>query len=240
MNNSPGKGKPLYSMFNRIPGRYDRMNRLLTLSFDERWRKEGAGLCLQDRPERVLDLCTGTGDLALRLARMSEKGTEVHALDFSENMLDLARMKAAKKDVLEKITFHHEDASAMSFPDDYFNSIGIAFAFRNLTFRNPLTGRALKEIYRVLQPGGRFVIMESSRPDSKFMNILFRIYMNIMVKHLGGMISGHKTAYNYLAYSAIHFHTNREIQDMLAGAGFSMIRSDPKLMGAAAVHIAVK
>lgn len=236
----PGKGKPLYRMFNNIPHRYDLMNRMLTLRFDEVWRRKATRLILEGTPEKVMDLCTGTGDLAVRIASQSKKTTDITALDFSENMLDLARLKSERNKVDGRIKFIHGDAANLPFKDQTFDSIGIAFAFRNLTFKNALKDDALSEVYRVLRSGGRFIIVESSQPRSLVMKWIFRIYMKVMVDKIGGLISGHRSAYRYLAYSASHFYKADEVSDMLKEKGFTYVEYINLLGGFAAIHIATK
>lgn len=216
------------------------MNRMLTLRFDEAWRRKATRLILEGNPRNVMDLCTGTGDLAVRIAKNSIENTNITALDFSENMLFLARIKSDRKQVREKINFVHADASKMPFKDQTFDSIGIAFAFRNLTFRNSLKDKALSEIFRVLRSGGRFIIVESSQPKYLFMRWIFRIYMKLVVGKIGGFLSGHRSAYHYLGYSASHFYSAEEVSVMLQETGFTYVEVIRLLGGFAAIHIATK
>lgn len=155
-------------MFDRVPASYDRWNRLLTLGLDERWRRQAAALCLVDRPRRVLDLCTGTGDLALWLRRLAAAGTRVEALDFSRRMLAQAQGKVPRRGSSATaarsgsgvVGWVQADAAAMPYADARFDAVGIAFAFRNLTFAHPARDRFLAEIRRVLRPGGRFILSD--------------------------------------------------------------------------------
>ncbi|MBU2652372.1 MAG: ubiquinone/menaquinone biosynthesis methyltransferase [Bacteroidetes bacterium] len=237
---NPGEGRPLYRMFNSIPRRYDFMNRLLTLRFDEIWRKKATRFCLQDDPGAVMDLCTGTGDLAVRLAGKANKHTKITALDFSENMLEIAAEKAKNKKFGDRIEFVHGDASEMPFLDESFDSIGIAFAFRNLTFKNPLGEKAVAEVYRVLRNGGRFVITESSQPRNPLMIWVFRNYLKLVVDKFGGKLSGHQSAYHYLAHSALNYYHPKEVEQLLKNVGFSNVKSIPLMGGIAAIHVATK
>jgi demethylmenaquinone methyltransferase/2-methoxy-6-polyprenyl-1,4-benzoquinol methylase len=227
--------RPLKRMFDAVPGSYDLLNRLLTVRMDERWRKRAARRCLEDRPCRVLDLCCGTGDLAHHLARLAGASPpEIVGLDYSPEMLELARAKAGHLGVC----FVEGDAAAMEFPDGHFDAVGIAFAFRNLTWRNPLRERALGEIRRVIRPGGRFVIVETSQPGSGLLRAGFHTYLRAAVAPLGGLVSGHKTAYRYLAESARNFYRVDELCAMLSEAGFGEIRVEKLLGGVAAIHTA--
>ena len=238
--NNPGEGRPLYRMFNSIPRRYDFMNRLLTLRFDEVWRKKACRLCLQGEPEAVMDLCTGTGDLAVRLAGKANEHTKITALDFSENMLEIAAEKATHRKLGDRIEFVYGDASEMPFHDETFDSIGIAFAFRNLTFKNPLGEKAVAEVYRVLRKGGRFVITESSQPRNSLMRWVFRNYLKLVVDKFGGRISGHRSAYHYLAHSALNYYHPEEVEQLLKNAGFPNVKSIPLMGGIASIHVATK
>ncbi len=231
--------RPLEKMFNEVPARYDMLNRLLTWGMDERWRKTAAQKCLEGKPSRVLDLCTGTGDLAIRLARQVNGETKIQALDFSQPMLSAARIKADKAR-LNNIEFIHGDAASLPLEDEVLDVIGIAFAFRNLTHKNPDREKFLHEIYRVLKQKGKFVIVESSQPHGCLMRFLFRIYLKVFVAGIGGWLSGHKGAYRYLAASARHFYEPADIRGLLASTGFNEVTYRPFLGGVAGLTVAIK
>ena len=231
--------RPLHKFFTDVPRHYDLINRLFTWRMDERWRSKATLLCMENKPVRFMDLCTGTGDLAIHMAKSAGNGMEVIGYDYSLPMLDLARIKARKKG-LDRIEFTHGDAADMPFPDDHFDSIGIAFAFRNLTYKNPHTPGFIREIYRVLRPGGRFVIVESSQPKNKLLRAAFRIYTRNMVYRLGSLVSGNRAAYRYLASSVINFYAPEAIIALLREHGFSRVEHKALLGGVAALHVAVK
>jgi len=230
--------RPLYKIFTAVPPSYDLINRIFTLRLDEKWRKKAAMECLADQPARIMDLCTGTGDLAIRLAKMS-KSVEITGYDYSQPMLDLAEKKAMKHN-FPKITFTQGDAAAMPFPDGHFDAIGIAFAFRNLTFKNYDTPKFLAEIHRVLKPGGRFVIIESSQPKQAWLKGLFRFYSRFIVYPIGSLISGNRPAYKYLSYSVIHYYQPEEICKLLKDHGFSEVSFKRLTGGISALHVAIK
>lgn len=238
-NGQKKENRPLYGIFTSVPPSYDLINRIFTLRLDEKWREKAAHECLAGNPEKILDLCTGTGDLAIRLAKMSREGNEITAYDYSRPMLELAHDKA-KKAGKETIRFIQGDAADMPFEDGYFDSIGIAFAFRNLTFRNHDTPRFLKEIHRILKPGGRFVIIESSQPEKAWLRGLFRFYTRFFVFPVGSLISGNKGAYRYLSYSVIHYYHPEELSELLKNYGFSEVRFKRLFGGISALHVAVK
>ncbi len=235
-----GTRRPLKRMFDAVPDRYDLLNRVLTLQLDERWRKRAANICIEDGPSRILDLCCGTGDLALHLHRQTGSATEIVGLDYSSGMLDVARAKAARIAGAEKVRFIEGDASAMNFPDEHFDAVGIAFAFRNLTRKNSLKEDALAEVHRILRPGGRFVIVETSQPENRLLQFGFHMYLFTAVATLGGLISRQRGAYRYLAESARRFHTRAEVSSMLSGAGLEVSFVETLLGGAAAIHVATR
>jgi demethylmenaquinone methyltransferase/2-methoxy-6-polyprenyl-1,4-benzoquinol methylase len=215
------------------------LNRVITWRLDERWRRTAAKYCLAGNPTMVMDLCTGTGDLAIRLARQLNGDTHIRALDYSLPMLDVARKKADKAR-LNNIEFIHGDAATMPLEDGDLDVIGIAFAFRNLTYKNPDRDKFLKEIYRVLKPQGKFVIVESSQPQNALMRSVFRIYLKVFVAGIGGWLSGHKGAYRYLAASARNFYEPAEIKQFLSGTGFTKVEYKPFLGGIAGLTVATK
>jgi demethylmenaquinone methyltransferase/2-methoxy-6-polyprenyl-1,4-benzoquinol methylase len=214
--------RPLQKMFAEVPKQYDLVNRILTFRLDERWRRLAARECLADQPRTVLDLCTGTGDLVFHIAGNVNGYTRIRALDYCKPMLEVARQKAAKKGI-ESVEFMHGDAAAMPFEDNSLDAVGIGFAFRNLTYKNPDRKKFLAEIYRVLGKPGKFVIIESSQPSNRLVQSLFRLYLRVMVEGVGGKISGHRGAYKYLAASARNFYTPGEINEMLLRTGFSRV-----------------
>ncbi len=235
---APPQKRPLQAMFNAVPRRYDLVNRVMTWGLDRRWRRLAARACLAENPARVLDLACGTGDLAITTAALasgSDTGTAVVGVDFSRPMLSVALSKAG-----DTVGFVCGEAAALPFPDGSFDSIGTSFAFRNLTWRNPGTASYLAEVRRVLRPGGRFVIVETSQPHNRFVRRLFHLYLKWFVRHVGSWLSGNPAAYRYLAESAARFYTPEQLAALLAKAGFSQATSRPLLFGAVAVHTAMR
>jgi demethylmenaquinone methyltransferase/2-methoxy-6-polyprenyl-1,4-benzoquinol methylase len=227
-------------MFDAVPRRYDLLNRVLTLRLDERWRRRAAARCLAAGPSRVLDLCCGTGDLAVHMAKQAGDDVEVIGLDYSPPMLEIAEAKARGASRANAIGFVTGDAADMEFPDARFDAVGIAFAFRNLTWRNPLKDKSLAEVLRVLRPGGIFVVVETSQPRNKLLRGAFHAYLSSAVSFVGSRISGHKSAYRYLAESARKFHDANEVMTMLSDAGFVNIHGELLLGGVAAIHTAYR
>ena len=231
--------RPLLKMFKAVPPSYDLLNRVLTLRMDEKWRKQAAIECLKDNPAQVLDLCTGTGDLALRLKKTAPPQTQISALDYSPPMLQRAEIKAKKRN-LTNIRFQHGDVADLPFRDNHFDAVGIAFAFRNLTFHNPDREIFLKEILRVIRPGGRFVVVETSQPENRIFRSLYHFYMKWISAPVGGLLSGHWSAYRYLAHSACNYWNAGEAAEFLKKSGFSKVTAHPLMGGIAAIYVAVK
>jgi len=227
-------------MFTTVPRRYDLVNHAITWCLDARWRRKAAGECLANNPKKVLDLCCGTGDLAINLAKLTTGDSEVTGIDYSQPMLEIAVDKAKAAGLNDKVTLVDGDVASLPFPDGYFDSIGISFAFRNLTYKNPLTEQYLAEIFRVLAPGGRFVIVESSQPKSRLIRRLFHLYLRWFVSPVGYRLSGNRGAYQYLAESARRFYGPDEVKDLLLSVGFKEVSYHPFLLGAAGIHVAVK
>ena len=241
-------------MFTAVPPRYDVVNRIITWGQDARWRRLAAKECLRGAPRRVMDLCCGTGDLALEMARIAASSPAIMGLDFSRPMLELAAAKdagsgpgpgsgpgsGAESGAESAISYVQGDACGLPFRDGYLDCIGVSFAFRNLTYRNPRALRYLAEVLRVLRPGGRLVIVESSQPESKAVRRLFHFYLRGFVARIGRLLSGHRPAYALLAESAARYYTPGELERLLLDAGFSAFSSRSLMFGAIAIHIAVK
>lgn len=231
--------RPLQKMFMSVPPKYDLINRVLTLRFDESWRKKATKILLNNQPKRLLDLCTGTGDLALKLRRNAPQETEVYGLDFSQPMLELAREKADRRNITG-VDFRFGDAADMPYEDGFFDGVGIAYAFRNLTYKNPDTDKFFSEILRVLRPGGQFVAVETSQPDNPLMRKLYHAQMKFITAPIGGLLSGEKEAYQYLAHSASDFFTPEAMKKILLKAGFSKVDYQQLLGGVAALWTCIK
>jgi len=223
------------------------MNSLLTFSLDARWRDRAARECLAAGAVDILDLCCGTGDLALALHRVCRRGAHdkgggkaphITGLDFCPTFLDHARARARSAGAA--IDFVEGDAGAQPFADASFDAVTLGFAFRNLTYRNPLRDLYLSEILRVLRPGGRLVFVETSQPENALFRFFNHLYLRSIVPLAGGLLAGSAAAYRYLADSAVHFLTRRELAALLLGAGFTDPQAMPLCFGAVALVSAKK
>jgi len=231
---------PLHNIFTSIPSHYDLVNFIGTLGMDKRWRRLAAEACVETKPKRVLEIGCGTGDLTINIARLADKGTEITGLDYSRPMLDKAREKVRKTGVDGRVKFIEGDASKLPFPDASFDVAAISFAFRNLTYKNPICKAHLSEVVRVLKPGGRYVIVESSQPENSFIRAINHLYMWVFVMPMGVILSGNVNAYKYLAKSTTNFYMPKEVRDLLISAGFKDVRYRPLFFGAAGIHVAIK
>ena len=233
-------GRPLHDIFTAVPPRYDLINRIVTWGLDRKWRRRAARECLISRPERVLDLCCGTGDLAVELARQAEERLVLAGIDFSRPMLALAAKKAGALAPEGSLSLVCGDAASLPFPDGSLDCVGISFAFRNLTYKNPFMRQHLAEVLRVLRDGGRFIIAETSQPESKRVRKLYHRYLHWFVYPAGYLLSGNRGAYHYFAESAARFYAADELRAVLIEAGFSEVYFQPLLFGAVAIHRAIK
>ncbi len=230
----------LHDVFSAVPPHYDLINQLITWGLDKRWRQRVARECLASQPRRVLDLCCGTGDLAITLVRLADNNAEVAGVDYSQPMLEIAAQKTKRVGDRSKLSFVCGDIANIPFPDAYFDCIGISFAFRNLTYKNPLAGRYIAEVLRVLNTGGRFVIVETSQPKSRLIKKLYHLYLRYFVFRLGLLISGNREAYRYLAESAANYYAPEELKKLLMKTGFQQVSFRRLLLGTVSIHISVK
>jgi demethylmenaquinone methyltransferase/2-methoxy-6-polyprenyl-1,4-benzoquinol methylase len=216
-------------MFAGVAPRYDLLNRVLSLGIDRAWRRRVVA-SLELRPEhRVLDLCCGTGDLALEIARWSS----CTACDFTWNMLTRARAKS--RSAGRPVSLACADALELPFRDDLFDRATIAFGIRNL---ESMTA-GLSEIRRVLKPGGRLAILEFSQPNRGWLKLPYRIYLDRLLPAVGGLLS-RKEAYRYLAESIQGFPVPEVLSELLAETGFVEPRYSRLSGGIVALHVATK
>jgi demethylmenaquinone methyltransferase/2-methoxy-6-polyprenyl-1,4-benzoquinol methylase len=212
---------------------YDAANVFLTLGLDGRWRRAAARLALIPGPERVLDVCCGTGSLSVELHRLSGGRAAVTGLDFNEAMLSRARAKSSA------VTFIRGEADALPFPDDAFDALTVSFAARNLDDDGGLL-KYFREFRRVLRPGGTFVNLETSQPGSRFIRGLFHAFVRLMTALVRLLSPKNKAAYGFLAGTIATFHTAEELSNIILAAGFSKAETHPLMFGALAMHRAVK
>lgn len=229
------QGKEAYvrEMFSRIAGRYDLLNRLLSLRRDVAWRRRAAALAALEPGNRVLDVATGTGDLAFELARLVGPRGEVVGLDFVPNMLALAQRKAERREEGKWCRFVAGNAMALPFPDATFNAVTIGFGLRNLRD----VGAALREMMRVVQPGGRVVVLELSQPVWPGLKQLYAFYFHRLVPWIGRAVQGVSGPYHYLPESVRRFPDQKRLRAIMVEAGLHEVFYVNLTGGIAAVHV---
>jgi demethylmenaquinone methyltransferase/2-methoxy-6-polyprenyl-1,4-benzoquinol methylase len=215
-------------MFDRIAGVYDRMNAVMTAGLDRRWRSRAADLAGVGPGDRVLDVATGTGDLALELAQRVAPGGEVVGSDFAEAMLERAREKAAGR---PDVRFEWGDALALDHPDDAFAAATVAFGARNFADLH----RGLAEMARVVRPGGRVVVLEITTPQTPPLSWFYGLWFDRIVPGLG-RLAGNEDAYSYLPNSVKRFPRPEGLAAAMDAAGLRDIRWLLTAGGIIAIH----
>jgi demethylmenaquinone methyltransferase/2-methoxy-6-polyprenyl-1,4-benzoquinol methylase len=221
-------------MFDRIAGVYDRMNRTMTAGLDRRWRERAVDLAQVGAGDRALDVCCGTGDLALELGRRVTPGGSVVGCDFSEPMLEVARRKAAGA-TASGVRFEWADALELPYEDARFDAVTVGFGVRNFADLE----RGLAELVRVLRPGGRLVILEITQPRRPPLSWFFSLWFDRLVPVLGAL-AGDRDAYTYLPESVKRFPGPERLAEMVAAAGIPRVRVLLLAGGIIAVHSGVK
>lgn len=223
------------AMFDRIAGFYDRMNSVMTAGMHHRWRARAADLAMLDRGGRALDLATGTGDLALELARRVGPEGQVIGADFSERMLELARAKAtAAPAVSAPLRFELANALELPYPDDLFDAATVGFGARNFASLQ----RGIGEMSRVVKPGGRVVVLEITTPQRPPLSYFFRLWFDQVVPLLG-RLAGDPDAYSYLPGSVRRFPGPEELAAVMWGSGLRNVRYLLTAGGIIAIHVGV-
>lgn len=224
-------------MFGRIARRYDAANLILSGGADRWWRFRLVRAVARLAPQRVLDLATGSGDVALALSRALGPRVEIFGLDFCQPMLDQAEAKksAAPPHRHANVTFRPGDILALPFPDASFDAVTIAFGLRNLEDRP----RGVGEMWRVLRPGGRLFVLEFSQPFAWF-RPLYYFYLRRLLPGIAGLVTGDRAAYVYLNETIGDFPDRNAISREIAAAGFADVSARPLTLGIVALHAAAK
>ncbi len=231
-------GKPAYvrGMFGRIAHVYDLMNRVMTGGLDGRWRAFAAQQIALDPGQRALDVGTGTGDLAITVARASAPTARVVGVDFTPEMLAIGRDKVARLGLADRVEFVQGDGERLPFADGSFDACCSAFVVRNLAN----LPQGLAEMLRVVKPGGRMVCLEMSHPQNPVFAAAFHLYFDRVVPLLGRLIGRAFEAYTYLPTSVSSFPNAPELARLLEAAGWAQVRYYYRVGGVVAVHVARK
>lgn len=226
----------IQKIFSEVAETYELVNHVLTLGLDFLWRKKAAREAVKAKGFLWLDVCSGTGEMALNLSRLADEKVKIVSVDFCHSML----VKALEKNHIPNLSFVLGEASCLPFPDMTFNLVAISFATRNINPNKGILNTHLKEFYRVLKPGGHFVNLETSQPSVKVIQKLFHLYIKLAVKPLGFLLSGSKAGYRYLASTIPRFFSPEEFSLILREAGFTLVTHRSLFFGVSAIHIAVK
>ncbi len=227
------KREEVEEMFDRISPRYDLLNRAFSLGIDQGWRRKVVRLLGQEPVTDLLDVATGTGDLALLGASKAE---HVVGVDISEGMLEKGRIKIAKARLEDRIVMQRADSADLPFPEASFDAVTVAFGVRN--FEHLVKG--IGEMVRVLRPGGRLFVLEFSKPMHTPMRQLFRFYFHRVMPLIGRVVSKDHRAYTYLPESVEAFPEGAAFEAILAGAGLQELRTTPLSGGIATLYVGRK
>jgi demethylmenaquinone methyltransferase/2-methoxy-6-polyprenyl-1,4-benzoquinol methylase len=229
------KGEKIQQMFGAIAPRYDFLNRLLSFGIDRRWRRRAVRLLKYREGSRILDVATGTGDVALEIARSTPASVKITGADFCREMVELGEVKISASPYAGRIDFKVAPCEDLPFADNTFDSITIAFGIRNVVDRK----LGLAEMWRVLSPGGRIIILEFSTPRSMLFRQIYYFYFRRLLPVVGGLFSRYN-AYKYLPDSVIEFPSHKEFSLMLSEAGFRNIHIRELTFGIATIYIGEK
>ncbi|WP_179336927.1 bifunctional demethylmenaquinone methyltransferase/2-methoxy-6-polyprenyl-1,4-benzoquinol methylase UbiE [Winogradskyella ludwigii] len=233
-NSDQSKKVQVTKMFDTISKEYDGLNRVISFGIDIKWRNKVVDLVAKTNPENILDIATGTGDLAISLATTSAK--EIIGLDISDGMLEVGRQKINHKSLDKLISMVIGDSEDLPFEDNTFDAITVAFGVRNFEHLE----KGLAEILRVLKPNGIFVILETSVPTNPIYKAGYKFHTKLIMPTIGKLFSKDKVAYSYLSESASVFPYGEALNNILRKIGFINVKDLPQTMGVATIYSASK
>lgn len=234
-DSSLSKKEQVADMFDNIAFKYDFLNRFLSAGIDITWRKKAIKQLASLQPKKVLDVATGTADVALMTYDIL-KPTNIIGIDISEGMLDLGRQKITAKGLQNTIQLYKGDSENIAFEDNSFDAITVAFGVRN--FQNLLKG--LQEMKRVLQPGGKLVVLEFSKPKNIVFKQFYNLYMNVIAPSFGKLFAKNKDAYQYLNDSVQAFPEGQTFLNIMHEAGFTHTYLKSLSLGICTIYCGVK
>jgi demethylmenaquinone methyltransferase/2-methoxy-6-polyprenyl-1,4-benzoquinol methylase len=222
-------------MFDQIAPKYDFLNRFLSAGIDISWRKKALNLLKKKNPETILDVATGTADLAIMASKILAP-KKIVGIDISEGMLSFGRQKIASQGLSSIIELQSGDSEAIHFPDESFDAVTVSFGVRN--FQNLEKGIA--EIFRVLKKNGTLVVLEFSKPKLPLVKQLYTLYMNVVTPGMGGIFSKNRKAYDYLNKSVDKFPEGKDFENVLKSVNFSNTSTTPLTLGICTIYTAQK
>ena len=235
-NEEQSKKEQVEKMFDNIAPTYDKLNHIMSLNIDRIWRRRVMRIVRRAKAHKIMDVATGTGDLAIAMAKRVDR-TQILGIDLSEEMLAVARRKIEKQGLEERIMLEKGDAENLHMvASNSIDAVTVAFGVRN--FEN--IERGLSELYRTLKPGGKLVVLEFSMPKNRIIRWIYSQYAHRLLPRIGGMISKDKQAYTYLPDSVEEFPAPERFADMLRGVGFCRVKVRSQSFGIAYIYIATK
>ena len=229
------KKEQVTEMFNQIAGRYDVMNRFLSARTDINWRKKAICKLKKDNPKLILDVATGTADMAIMAYKML-KPEKITGIDISDQMLELGKKKVEKEGFTGKIELQQGDSETINFAENTFDAVMVAFGVRN--FEN--LDKGLAEMFRVLKPGGQLVVLEFSKPRHKAVKSLYNLYMGLVAPQVARWFKQNKKAYQYLNESANAFPDRHYFIDILNQVGYTNTECKPLSLGICCIYTGKK
>lgn len=234
-NNDGKKSEQVEQMFDNIAPAYDQLNHTLSMGIDRSWRRKAIAWLRPFFPKRIMDVATGTGDFAI-LACRELHPDQLIGTDISEGMMNVGREKVKKEGLSGKISFAREDCTSLSFADNSFDAVTVAFGIRNFEDLD----KGLSEMCRVLTPGGHLVILELTTPDRFPMKQLFTIYSRAVIPVLGKLLSKDNSAYRYLPQTIKAFPQGEVMKEVITSAGFSTVQFRRLTFGICTLYTATK
>ena len=234
-NDTDSKTAQVEQMFDSIAPAYDFMNRAMTFGIDKLWRAKAVRMLAKSAPKRILDIATGTGDLAL-LLRRKLKPQSIIGVDLSQGMIAIAQQKALKAGVADEVTFERGDCLNLRFADNSFDAITVAYGVRNFEHLD----RGYAEMHRVLAPGGRLCVIELSTPTNRLVQPLDNFYTRRIIPFVGRGISNDPRAYTYLPESIAAVAQGNDMLELMRGAGFDECSFTPLTFGVCTIYFATK
>lgn len=229
------KKEKIKSLFDNIAPDYDKLNHILSLNIDKGWRRKAVKeIADSAKPLTVLDVACGTGDFTIEIARKAAEGSSIIGIDLSEGMMKVGREKLKTAGI--DATLEYGDCEALTYPGSSFDRVSVGFGVRN--FEHLEIG--LKEMYRVLKPGGKLVILELSVPSNPVIRWCYKLYFLKILPAIGGWVSGNRGAYKYLPASVLHFPAPDKFIPMLKEAGFGDVRHKAFTLGICRMYVGIK
>lgn len=233
-DSTESKGQQVEKMFDNISGNYDFMNRLITFSMDKSWRKKVLNLISAKNPDSILDIATGTGDMAILFSKTAAK--QILGVDISQGMLQVAEEKIKAAGLEQRIKTAIQNSEHLQLADNSFDAVTVSYGIRNFEHLE----QGLAEMYRVNKPGGITVILETSVPTNPIIRAGYLFYTKAIMPNIARLFSKDKDAYKYLSNSAVKFPCGKAFEDILKKTGYKNVKTYPQMGGASSIYYAEK